>query len=152
MRTAWCYLRPGRITTSTSSFPSTWTRQGILSLISVLLLVLSVFETEKYLNVKRVTSWNNSNKVLVIQCRSRVVTDFKNLQKDWLMHNNYYPLVKLAPKSIGQLFSTLFKLQDISSYRRTSKESFWPIKSRSENVKITFLLNKIIFEFFLTIF
>ena len=31
-------------------------------------------------------SWNNSNKVLVIQRRWRVVTDYKKLQKVCLVH------------------------------------------------------------------
>ena len=40
------------------------------------------------LRYRQKTSWNNSNKVLVIQRRGRVVTDYKNWQKVCLVHYN----------------------------------------------------------------
>ena len=46
-----------------------------------------------------------------IQRRGRVVTDFKNRQKVCLLHYNC-PLVKLAPKSTGQVISTRFISQE----------------------------------------
>ena len=56
-------------------------------------------------------SWKNCNKVLLIQRRGRVVADYKNRKKVSLVHYNSYPLVKVAPKSMVQVISTLFKLQ-----------------------------------------
>ena len=49
----------------------------------------------------------------MIQRRGRVVKDYKSRQTVCLVHYNQYPIVKLAPKSMGQVISTLFKLQGI---------------------------------------
>ena len=62
--------------------------------------------------IRKKTSWNNSNTVLVIQRRGRVVTDYKNWPKFCLVHYNLSPLVKLAPKSIGQFILTCFESQE----------------------------------------
>ena len=43
-------------------------------------------------------------------------------------------------QGMGQVISTRFKSQENSSNRRTSKESFWPIRARPENFEIICLL------------
>ena len=54
------------------------------------------------------TPWNTSNTVIVIQRQGRVVTDYKNA---CLVLYNYCPLVKLAPKSMGQVIQNRFLSQ-----------------------------------------
>ena len=49
---------------------------------------------------------------LVIQRRGRIVTDYKNRQKVCLVLCNKYPLVKLTPKSMGQVILIRIKLQE----------------------------------------
>jgi len=93
------------------------------------------------------TLWNNSNTVLWIQPRGRVVTKFKKPAKSLL--------IALQLMSISQVISTFLKSQKKSFSRRTSKESFWPIRIRPENIETIFLLiSKVLnnfFPFFLSI-
>ena len=60
------------------------------------------------------TSWKNCYKVLVKDCKNRL--------KVCLMHYSKYPLIELAPKSIGQTISNFLNCKTILSNWRTSKD------------------------------
>ena len=68
------------------------------------------------LHLQKQKSMNN---VLAIQPRRQEVTDYKYRQKGCVVDYNYYPFVKLVPKSTSRPF---LHLKTISSNKRMSKE------------------------------